>query len=77
MLQYKETLTKRTWNVTIRLPFKFEKVNIESPGEDVELTHSKISGTVINMVFEEKKICGPGVIVGLTLLPLLLKKRRR
>ncbi|MBO8173974.1 MAG: CGP-CTERM sorting domain-containing protein [Thermococcus sp.] len=78
MLQYKETLTKKTWNVTIKLPFRFDKVNIESPkDQNVEMIYSKTDGTVVNMVFEEKKICGPGIIVGLALLPLLLRKRRR
>ena len=78
MLQYKETLTKKMWNITIKLPFRFDKVNIESSkNQNVEMIYSKTDGTVVNMVFEEKKICGPGVIVGLALFPLLLRKRRR
>lgn len=78
MLQYKETLTKKMWNITIKLPFRFDKINIESSkNQNVEMIYSKTDGTVVNMVFEEKKICGPGVIVGLALFPLLLRKRRR
>ncbi|WP_324734991.1 CGP-CTERM sorting domain-containing protein [Thermococcus sp. SY098] len=78
MLQYKETLTKKVWNITIRLPFRFDKVNIKAPKDQgVQMIYGKTDNTIVNMVFEEKKICGPGVIVGLTLFPLLLRKRRR
>jgi len=78
MLQYKETLTKKTWNVTIKLPFKFDKVHIVPPkNQDIVMVSNNINGNKITMIFEEKKICGPGIIVGLTLLPLLLRKRRR
>ncbi|NJE11816.1 CGP-CTERM sorting domain-containing protein [Thermococcus sp. LS2] len=78
MLQYKETLTKKTWNVTVKLPFKFDKVHIVPPNnQDVVMVSNKITENKVTMVFEEKKICGPGIVVGLALLPLLLRKRRR
>ncbi|WP_456398306.1 CGP-CTERM sorting domain-containing protein [Palaeococcus sp. (in: euryarchaeotes)] len=78
-VKYDESFTKKTWNATLTLPFRFDKVNIEAPGEkNLEMTYQKTEGKHITVVIEEKKgICGPALILGVALIPLLIYRKRR
>lgn len=78
-VKYDESFTRKTWNATLTLPFRFDKVNLKAPGEkNLEMTYQKTDGKHVTVVIEEKKgICGPSLILGISLIPLLIHRRRR
>ncbi|MCO6040459.1 CGP-CTERM sorting domain-containing protein [Thermococcus alcaliphilus] len=74
-VDYKESLTKKTWSANITLPFRFDKVSVKAPAR-LGIKDQKTDGKSVIIVVEQKKgICGPGFVLLILLLPLLAKRR--
>ncbi|USS41217.1 CGP-CTERM sorting domain-containing protein [Thermococcus aggregans] len=74
-VDYKESLTKKTWTANITLPFEFDKISVKSP-TTVEIKSQKTDGKTVTIVVEQKKgICGPGIVLLIAILPLLTRRR--
>ncbi|AIF68544.1 hypothetical protein PAP_00485 [Palaeococcus pacificus DY20341] len=72
-IKYEESFTKKSWNVTVELPFRFDSVHVSGP-----FAAMSSDGKSVSILYVEKKsICGPGAILGISLIPLLLYRRRR
>ena len=74
-VDYKESLTKKTWTANITLPFRFDKISVKSP-TTLGIKSQKMDGKNVTIVVEQKKgICGPGAILLIVILPLLARRR--